>query len=248
MSGKFVVKSDSYGECVYLRMFGRGRYGSKFGLVRSPAEATAFSFALKRARKPDGGNVIMRAFNTVELMRPRRTPGFVAIADNLAGPLRASQTPASGFGHHPNGEAGLGGPARSTGGSVARPHVSNLDSSEIRAIGIEAGRSGNWLIAERHAPDRAAQHALDLKIASISNARVFAPRPCSGGYRSGRGKPDTECRPKLSERTCQLSTRIRPASHCGISPVPAAALGSLLGVFDLGLPWPPTATALFRDL
>jgi hypothetical protein len=61
MSGKFVVRSDSYGECVYLRMFGRGRYGSKFGLVRSPAEATAFSSRF------EAGNVIMRAFNAVEL-------------------------------------------------------------------------------------------------------------------------------------------------------------------------------------
>jgi hypothetical protein len=68
MSGKFVVRSDSYGECVYLRMFGRGRYGSKFGLVRSPSEATAFSSRLEAGTKAGlAGNVIMRAFNTVEL-------------------------------------------------------------------------------------------------------------------------------------------------------------------------------------
>jgi hypothetical protein len=68
MSRKFVVRSDSYGECVYLRMFGRGRYGSKFGLVRSPAEATAFSSRVEAGTKAGrAGNVIMREFNTVEL-------------------------------------------------------------------------------------------------------------------------------------------------------------------------------------
>lgn len=68
MSSKFVVRSDSYGECVYLRMFGRGRYGSKFGLVRSPAEATAFSSRREAGTKAGrAGNVIMRAFNAVEL-------------------------------------------------------------------------------------------------------------------------------------------------------------------------------------
>src|ERR1700728_5396806 len=68
MSRKFVVKSDSYGERVYLRMFGRGRYGSKIGLVRSPAEATAFSSRLEAGSKAGrAGNVIMRAFNAVEL-------------------------------------------------------------------------------------------------------------------------------------------------------------------------------------
>jgi hypothetical protein len=68
MSRKFVVKSDSYGERVYLRMFGRGRYGSKFGLVRSPAEATAFSSRFEAGAKAGrAGNVIMRAFNAVEL-------------------------------------------------------------------------------------------------------------------------------------------------------------------------------------
>jgi hypothetical protein len=68
MNRKFVVRSDSYGECVYLRMFGRGRYGSKFGLVRSPAEATAFSSRLEASTKAGwAGNVIMRAFNAVEL-------------------------------------------------------------------------------------------------------------------------------------------------------------------------------------
>ena len=68
MSRKFVVRSDSYGECVYLRMFGRGRYGSKFGLVRSPAEATAFSSRFEAGTKAGrAGNVIMRAFNAVEL-------------------------------------------------------------------------------------------------------------------------------------------------------------------------------------
>jgi hypothetical protein len=82
MSGKFVVRSDSYGECVYLRMFGRGRYGSSFGLVRSPAEATAFSSRLEAGTKAGrAGNVIMRAFNAVELdatpaatTRPISTP------------------------------------------------------------------------------------------------------------------------------------------------------------------------------
>jgi hypothetical protein len=60
MSGKFVVRSDSYGECVYLRMFGRGRYGSKFGLVRSPAEATAFEPAPGSWRGPPSkfGNLL----------------------------------------------------------------------------------------------------------------------------------------------------------------------------------------------
>ena len=68
MSGKFVVRSDSYGECVYLRMFGRGRYGSKFGLVRSPAEATTFSSRFEAGTKAGrAGNVIMREFNAVEL-------------------------------------------------------------------------------------------------------------------------------------------------------------------------------------
>ena len=68
MSGRFVVRSDSYGECVYLRMFGRGRYGSKFGLVRSPAEATAFSSRFEAGTKAgQASNVIMRAFNAVEL-------------------------------------------------------------------------------------------------------------------------------------------------------------------------------------
>jgi hypothetical protein len=68
MSRKFVVKSDSYGECVYLRMFGRGRHGSKFGLVRSPAEATAFSSRFEAGTTAGrAGNVIMRAFNAVEL-------------------------------------------------------------------------------------------------------------------------------------------------------------------------------------
>jgi hypothetical protein len=68
MSRKFVVRSDSYGECVYLRMFGRGRYGSKFGLVRSSAEATAFSSRLEAGTKAGrAGNVIMRAFNAVAL-------------------------------------------------------------------------------------------------------------------------------------------------------------------------------------
>jgi hypothetical protein len=68
MSIKFVVRSDSYGECVYLRIFGRGRYGSKFGLVRSLAEATAFSSRFEASTKAGrAGNVIMRAFNTVEL-------------------------------------------------------------------------------------------------------------------------------------------------------------------------------------
>jgi hypothetical protein len=68
MSRKFVVGSDSYGECVYLRMFGRGRYGSKFGLVRSPAEATAFSSRFEAGTKAGrAGNVIMREFNAVEL-------------------------------------------------------------------------------------------------------------------------------------------------------------------------------------
>jgi hypothetical protein len=75
MSIKFVVKSDSYGECVYLRMFGRGRYGSKFGLVRSPAEATAFSSRFEASMKAGrAGNVIMRAFDAVEL---DATPGAV---------------------------------------------------------------------------------------------------------------------------------------------------------------------------
>jgi hypothetical protein len=68
MSGNFVVRSDSYGECVYLRMFCRGRYGSKFGLVRSPAEATRFSSRLEAGSKAGrAGNVIMREFNAVEL-------------------------------------------------------------------------------------------------------------------------------------------------------------------------------------
>jgi hypothetical protein len=68
MNRKFVVRSNSYGECVYLRMFGRGRYGSKFGLVRSPAEATAFSSRLEAGTKAGrAGYVIMRAFNAVEL-------------------------------------------------------------------------------------------------------------------------------------------------------------------------------------
>jgi len=68
MSGRFVVRSDSYGECVYLRMFGRGRYGSKFGLVRSPAEATEFSSRFEAGTKAgQASNVIMRAFNAVEL-------------------------------------------------------------------------------------------------------------------------------------------------------------------------------------
>ena len=68
MSRKFVVRSDSYGECVYLRMFGRGRYGSKFGLVRSPAEATTFSSRFEAGTKAGrAGNVIMREFNAVEL-------------------------------------------------------------------------------------------------------------------------------------------------------------------------------------
>jgi hypothetical protein len=67
MSRKFVVRSNSYGECVYLRIFGRGR-GSKFGLVRSPAEATAFSSRFEAGTKAGrAGNVIMRAFNAVEL-------------------------------------------------------------------------------------------------------------------------------------------------------------------------------------
>jgi hypothetical protein len=49
-------------------MFGRGRYGSKFGLVRSHAEATAFSSRLEAGTKAgQAGNVIMRAFNAVEL-------------------------------------------------------------------------------------------------------------------------------------------------------------------------------------
>jgi hypothetical protein len=49
-------------------MFGRGRYGSKFGLVRSPAEATAFSSRVEAGTKAGrAGNVIMREFNTVEL-------------------------------------------------------------------------------------------------------------------------------------------------------------------------------------
>jgi len=68
MSRKFVVRSESYGECVYLRMFGRGRYGSKFGLVRSHAEATAFSSRFEAGTKAgQAGNVIMREFNAVEL-------------------------------------------------------------------------------------------------------------------------------------------------------------------------------------
>jgi hypothetical protein len=68
MSGKFVVKSDSYGECAYLRMFGRGRYGPKFGLVRNPAEATTFSSRLEAGTKAgQAGNVIMREFKAVEL-------------------------------------------------------------------------------------------------------------------------------------------------------------------------------------
>ena len=74
MSGKFVVRSDSYGECVYLRMFGRGRYGSKFGLVRSPAEATAFSSRLEAGlhEKPDGPAMSSCARSTPSsLMRPR---------------------------------------------------------------------------------------------------------------------------------------------------------------------------------
>jgi hypothetical protein len=57
-------------------MFGRGRYGSKFGLVRSPAEATAFSSRLEAGSKAGrAGNVIMRAFNAVELdATPAATP------------------------------------------------------------------------------------------------------------------------------------------------------------------------------
>jgi hypothetical protein len=68
MSRKFIVRSDSYGERVYLRIFGRGPHGSKFGLVRSPAEATAFSSRFEAGTKAGrAGNVIMRAFNPVEL-------------------------------------------------------------------------------------------------------------------------------------------------------------------------------------
>ena len=68
MGGKFVVKSDSYGECVYLRLFGRGRYGPKFGLVRSPAEATTFSSRFEAGTKAGrAGNVIMRLFDVGEL-------------------------------------------------------------------------------------------------------------------------------------------------------------------------------------
>jgi hypothetical protein len=63
MGGKFVVRSDSCGECVYLRMF-----DSKFGLVRSPAEATAFSSRREAGTKAGrAGYVIMREFNAVEL-------------------------------------------------------------------------------------------------------------------------------------------------------------------------------------
>jgi hypothetical protein len=69
MSRKFVVRSASYGECVYLRIF----RGSKFGLVRSPAEATAFSSRFEAGTKAGrAGNVILRAFNAVEL---DATPG-----------------------------------------------------------------------------------------------------------------------------------------------------------------------------
>jgi hypothetical protein len=85
MGGKFVVRSDSYGECVYLRMFGRGRYGSKFGLVRSPAEATAFSSRLEAGSKAGrAGNVIMRAFNAVELDATPAAATRPHIGDGLA--------------------------------------------------------------------------------------------------------------------------------------------------------------------
>jgi hypothetical protein len=68
MSAKFVVRSDSYGERVYLRMFGRGRYGSKFGLVRSLAEATTFSSRLEAGTSAGrAGNAIMRMFDVGQL-------------------------------------------------------------------------------------------------------------------------------------------------------------------------------------
>ena len=81
----FVVASTSFGEHTFLKIFDRGRYGKKYGLVRRFTEATTFANKLSAAISAGrAGSIIMRAFEAVELepKTARRNGSTLALAKN----------------------------------------------------------------------------------------------------------------------------------------------------------------------
>ena len=82
----FVVASTSFGEHTFLKIFDRGRYGKKYGLVRDSTQATTFANKLSAAISAGrAGSIIMRAFEAVEL-EPKTARRKELIALSQGGP------------------------------------------------------------------------------------------------------------------------------------------------------------------
>jgi hypothetical protein len=75
---RFVVRSDSYGERVYVRTSGKGR-GTKLGLVKDIEDARVFTSAVSAASCAGRArNLISRLFSVVPLVKEDRIPAMQA--------------------------------------------------------------------------------------------------------------------------------------------------------------------------